>query len=128
MARLVSEFSETNRLTLASALVIANTTLFRKMVSEIFKTMQEIKNGFKNFRNQLWLNISHLFFTFLLNVKKVVSEISDARLNNNTFVKAEATCKWMNRAKPIKYKNDLNVTEPFSRGLKFVQIAGFRLK
>ena len=74
------------------------------MVSEIFKTMQEIKNGFKNFRNQLWLNISHLFFSFLSNVKKVVLEISDARLNNNTFDMLEATCKWMNRAWPIKYK------------------------
>ena len=40
----------------------------------------------------------------------------------------EATRKWMNQAKPIKYKSDLNVTEPFSRGLKFVQIARFRLK
>ena len=43
VARLVSEFSETNRLTLTSALVIANTTLFRKMVSEIFETIQDWK-------------------------------------------------------------------------------------
>ena len=43
VARLVSEFSETNRLTLTSALVFANTTLFRKMVSEIFETIQDWK-------------------------------------------------------------------------------------
>lgn len=43
VARLVSEFSETNRLTLTSALVTANTTLFRKMVSEIFETIQDWK-------------------------------------------------------------------------------------
>ena len=127
VARLVSEFSETNRLTLTSALVLLTQLFFGKWFQKFLKPFK-IGNGFKNFRNQLWLNISHLFFSFLHNVKKVVSKISGASLNNNTFDMLEATCKWMNRAKPIKYKNDLNETEPFSRGLKFVQIAGFRLK
>ena len=64
--------------------VIAVTTIFGKWFQKF--------TAFKIFRNQLWLNISHLFFSFLQlpTVKKAVSEISDTGLNKNSFDMLEA--------------------------------------